>query len=64
MRILYQKGRGMSSHFYQKILVVATIHGELFSFKLSRKGDRRGVIANDDVFHACIVPDGERFVKP
>ena len=60
----------MSSHFYQKILVVATIHGELLSLKLSGKGDRRGVVTNYDVLHSvycsrkkggCQVLDREKF---
>ena len=42
----------MSSLFYQKILVVATVHGELLSLKLSVEGDRRGVVTNYDVLHS------------
>ena len=52
MCVLYQEEGGMSSLFYQKILVVATVHGELLSLKLSVEGDRRGMVTNYDVLHS------------
>lgn len=54
----------MSSLFYQKIGKIATVHSELFSQKARGEGNRRGVITNNDVFHACIIPEFSPLVKP